>query len=238
MLALPRQLGPRIYPGYSSDFACSRGKKLVFPLLGQFLELQLSRQMSFCMEKKFLLTTFIKIFRKLWMLLLFLSLASIRVAYYLKSFQPTSSASPLSGCAKVVSQPSTAFLRQPLRCPAPETQLLYHLSWVEDKVISVSCLKACTDMDTTPGSPRCRGRTPGPCAAAKPAAARPGGSCYQVGLVFRPAGFFAFSFCATRRRSRNRFSPTLGGVFALDWKRPHRLHNRGVCSDSGLRPPG
>ncbi len=109
VLSPPRQFGPWSYPRYSSDFACSQGKTLLFPLLRQFLDLQLSCQMSFCTKKKFLLTTLQNFFLKLWMLLLFLSLASvIWVACWLRSCQPTSSALPSSGCAKVASSPSSS----------------------------------------------------------------------------------------------------------------------------------
>ncbi len=37
---------------------------------------------------------------------------------------------------------------------------------------------------------------------------------YQAGLVIVPAGYFTFSSGAAQRQSRNRFSPTLRGVFA------------------------
>ncbi len=50
----------RSYPGYSSDFAHSQPRENtgLSPVEAVFLELQLSCQMRFCMEKKFLLTTF------------------------------------------------------------------------------------------------------------------------------------------------------------------------------------
>jgi hypothetical protein len=48
----------------------------------------------------------------------------------------------------------------------------------------------------------------------------------QVGLVFRPAGFFTFNSSAATRRSRNRF-PT------RDWRRLHRCHRRGTCPVNG-----
>jgi hypothetical protein len=43
------------------------------------------------------------------------------------------------------------------------------------EIIAVSCLKACTAVDATPGSPKCHSRPPGPDATAMPAAACPGG---------------------------------------------------------------
>jgi hypothetical protein len=66
-----------------------------------------------------------KVFFKLWMLLLFLSLASIiRVACFLRSCQLTSSAPPSSGCAEAASTPlsSAPTMAPMLSCtgdPAP-----------------------------------------------------------------------------------------------------------------------
>jgi hypothetical protein len=117
LLAPPRQLGPRSYPGYSSDFERSQGKTLVFPLLRQFWEPQLACQMSFSMEKNFLLTKCLKFFWTLWMLLLFLSLASIiRVPCCLRSCQLTS-APPSSGYAKVAPSRRTQRIRTALYSP-------------------------------------------------------------------------------------------------------------------------
>ncbi len=154
----------------------SRGKTLVFPLLRQFLELQLSCQMSFCMEKNFLLITFLKFFWKLWMLLLFLSLATIIwVTCCLRSCQLTSSAPPSYGYAKAASSPLSS---APMMAPT--------LSWAGDPAPSPSesgqgmrsSLSAAWKLartDAKLGSPRYRRRWPGPGAGAKPATARPGG---------------------------------------------------------------
>jgi hypothetical protein len=78
-------------------------------------------------------------------------------------------------------------------------------SWNE--VLAVSCLKACTAADATPGSPRRRNR---------PLQLFPRRSCHnQAGLVLRPAGLFTFLFSgAATRRSRNRF-PTQRGGFCM-----------------------
>jgi hypothetical protein len=48
----------------------------------------------------------------------------------------------------------------------------------------VSCLKAYTAVDTTPGSPKCHSRRSGPDATAMPAAARPGGPAASKRVFF------------------------------------------------------
>ncbi len=95
------------YPGYSSDSVHSQGKRLVFPRLRQFLELQLFCQMSFCMEKNFLLTIFLKNSHVGGSC--FLSLSNIiQVACCLRSCQPTSFTPPLSGCTKALMYPPSS----------------------------------------------------------------------------------------------------------------------------------
>ncbi len=79
-------------------------------------------------------------------------------------------------------------------------------SW--DEVIAVIRLKACTAVDATPGSPRRHGRLPG----STPRRSRRN----QGGLVFRPAGFFTFTYGTATRRSLNRF-PTQQGGFCMPW---------------------
>jgi hypothetical protein len=76
----------------------------------------------------------------------------------------------------------------------------------------MSGFKACTAIDTTPGSPRCQGRPPGPGTMATPAA-----SCSQVGLVFRPAGLFTIAAGAAKNPPGNCFSPTPPGIFCTPW---------------------
>jgi hypothetical protein len=54
----------------------------------------------------------------------------------------------------------------------------------QDEVVSVSCLKACTDADTTPDSLRRCSRYPGSGAAAKSPATRPGGPAATKQVFF------------------------------------------------------
>jgi hypothetical protein len=79
-------------------------------------------------------------------------------------------------------------------------------------------LKACTDVEATPGSPRRRRKPPGPDTTAMPAAAPPWwSSCFQAGLVFRPAGFLITAVGAAKNPPRNGFSPTPQGGFCMPW---------------------
>jgi hypothetical protein len=97
MLTPPWQLGPMSELRYSLDFMHSRGKTRVFPLLRQFLEWVFTWRRN-------VVDNISKQFWKLWMLLHFLSLASIIwVACCLRSCQLTSSVA--STYADVASSP-------------------------------------------------------------------------------------------------------------------------------------
>ncbi len=169
------------------------------------------REISFCKEKKFLLTTFLTNFWKLWMFLLLLYLASIiQVAFCRRSCQPTYSTPPSSACTEAVSSPLSC--APTLSCAG--APLLHHPSWVKvlgclhqppEDLHGFWCYAWQSAMPRQTARPQCSGQ-----ASLRP----PRWSSYQVGLVFRPAGFVTFSLGTARRLSRNRFSPTLWGVFA------------------------
>ncbi len=201
-----RQLGLRSYPEYSLNSARSRGKKLVFPQLRQFLELQLFCQMSLHGKNFSVDNIYKNLSKNLWMLLLLLFLANkIWAACCLRSCQPTSSMLPSSGCTSAASSP----LQQPYDSPHAVLHHGPHSFTIRvgsrEEIISVSHLKACTDVWQT-ASPRRSsqaGRHP-----------HRRSCCYQAGLVFRPTNFSTFNSGAAKRWSRNCFSPTLQGVFA------------------------
>jgi hypothetical protein len=156
--------------------------------------------MNFCKTKKLLLILLLNIFQKLEMFPLFLCLGTIRELP-----------------AVLLSVPLVWVLRGGVIRPL---QPLYDGPYAilrrgpcsftirvgsQDKVIAVSCLKACMTADAQPGSPWQTARLV------------PRWSCRnQVGLVFRPAGFFSFSSGATPRRSRNHI-PTWRGGFCMPW---------------------
>jgi hypothetical protein len=155
------------------------------------------------MEKNFLLTTFFLNLGKLWMLLL------------PEEMPPNLLCVPFTWlCWGNVVPP----LQHPFDC----SYAVVHRGpcsftirvGSRDEVISVSCLKACMDADTTPGSPQRQSTRSWRCGQANHRLPRRS-SCLQAGLVFRPAGFFTFSSGAARRRSRNHFSPTLRGGFCM-----------------------
>jgi hypothetical protein len=99
------------------------------------------------------------------------------------------------------------------------------------EVVAVSHLKACTAADASSGS----------LVAATDHQARAQAVLLQPsGSVFKPVGFFAFSFIGTAtRRSRNRFPTRQGGFsHARDKQHLHSLHRRGTHPFSGHRPRG
>ncbi len=119
--------------------------------------------MNFCKMKKCQLMLLSKNFQKPCMFLLFLCLGTILVPSCQMSCQATSSPSPLVW----VRQGGVIPPLQPLYdgpyavlCRGPRSFTFRVGS--RDKVIAVSCLKACTAADATSGSPCRRGRPPGP----------------------------------------------------------------------------
>ncbi len=111
----------------------------------------MSCQMNFCKIMNFQLTPLSKNFPKPCMFLLLLCLSTILAPSCPASCQPSCSPPPQLGLSGRPGSTPSAALQWPLHGPA---------------LLRVSCLKACTAVDTTPGSLHRRGRPPG---------SRPGG---------------------------------------------------------------
>jgi hypothetical protein len=197
----------RFYPLYSSDSEHSRGKTLIFPRLRQFLVHKLSCQINFCKMMNFQLTALSKNFAKPCVFLLLLCLGRILAPTCLVSCQPSCSPPPSSGSVgRCCSTPSAAPHR-PLCGPAPRPPLLHHQSRVAGR-------GGCRQLPKGLHGRRCHAWQPSsPRQTAGPA---PWRSCRnQAGLVFRPTGFFTFSFIGSAtRRPQNRF-PTRRGGFSM-----------------------
>ncbi len=95
------------------------------------------------------------------------------------------------------------------------------------------------DADATPGSLQCHGRPPGP-GAAKLATARPGGPAATKRVSFSdPLVSSPLTRAPPRDGPGTVFLPPCRGVLhALDQHHPHRLHRRGIRSNSKFRPRG
>ncbi len=143
------------------------------------------------------------------MLLLFPCPGTIPIASCRLSCQTSCCAPALFGCtAEASSHLSTA----PTTAPTPSCGM--------DPTPSPSGLGRGTRLSPSATSRPAQKRTPHLAVAMLrlTAGQAPRGSgCHQAGLIFRPTGFFTFSFSgAAKRRSRNRFS-SRGPVFFTIW---------------------
>jgi hypothetical protein len=236
VLAMLRQLGPRSYPGYSSDFAQPREDTGLSPAEAVF-ETPIVLPSEFLHGEEISIDNISKNFWK----------TLDAPAFSLFSKHNSSCLLPEELPADLLRAP---FIWSRRGSVVPLFQRPYDSPYavlyggprsftirvgLRDEVFSVNRLKACTDADATPGSPRCLGSQASHCLPRR-------SSWYQAGLISRSTGFFTFSgaggWCQETVKESFFSHPVGGGgvLHALDWRHSHRLHRCDICSDSGLRP--
>jgi hypothetical protein len=194
--APPLRLGPRSYLLYSSASVQSRGKTLVFTRRRQFLVLQLSCTTNFFKEMNFLLMQLLRNFKKT------LNVPAVFLprhnsSTHLQAELPDELLrAPLSGCATAAS----SYLST---TPTPSCSVdLAPSPSGSGRMTRSSPLAASQGLHRS-GRHTWQSTPPRHTARQAPRWSHR----HQEGLVFRPAGFFAFLFSgATKRRSRNHFS--------------------------------
>jgi hypothetical protein len=228
---LPRQHGPRSYPLYSSDSEHSRGKTLIFPQLRQFSVHKLSCQMNFCKIMNFQLTPLSKIFLEPCMFLPLLCLDTILAPTCPASCQPSCSLPPSSGSVGAAwFHPFNRFTTASMlsctaaRAPSPSESVCgtrkspsaaLRLAWL--------------------WTPRLAARI----SMADRRAHAQAVLLQKAGLLFRPAGFFTFSFIsAATRWSRNCFPTRCGGFCTPGTGGAFTAFAGITCPVSGHRPGG
>jgi hypothetical protein len=155
--APPWQHGPRSYPLCSLDSEHSRGKTLVLLRAEAVFGAQIVLPNEFLQNDELSVDTIVKNF-PLCMFLLLLCLGTILAPTCPVSCQPSCSLPPSSGSVGAAwFHPFSRFTTAPMRscaaAPAPSPSV-----GSRDKVVAISCLKACTAAGATPGSLHRRGR--------------------------------------------------------------------------------
>jgi hypothetical protein len=184
---------------------------LVFPRLRQFLALQLSCPTNFCKEMNFLLMKLSKKFKT----------TLDAPAFSLPRHNSTTQVAPRRH--RPASPPP---LRRPYAVLQHGPPSFTIRVGSRDEIVSVSCLKACTEADATPGSPRSRVRLPGK---------RPGGLAATKWVSFSDP--LVSSPSAPQALPSNSpgtvFPLRTGFLHALDQRRHPSLHSSSTHIVSG-----